>query len=195
MERIFWWRVPIRRASALLRYQPGTDSCKLFFKLKYGNRPQVGIYFGRFMATDLLESSFFDDIDGIIPVPLSRQRERLRGYNQSLMLARGISQITGLPVWADIAERIIDNPQQARLQHIQRKENVKGIFRLRTGATLQKHHVLIVDDILTTGSTVLSLAEVLCANNGTSVSVLTLGLAGHYGTGTASALPVSDGPT
>lgn len=195
MERIFWWRVPVRRASALLRYQPGAASCKIFFKLKYGNRPQAGIYFGRIMATDLLDTGFFDDIDGIVPVPLSQKRERKRGYNQSLMLARGVAEITGLPVWPDAAERIVDNPQQARLRPAQRQENVKGIFRLRNKAQLEQRHVLIVDDVLTTGATILSLAREICTAQGSSVSILTLGLAGQHGTGPAHALSLSGAST
>lgn len=183
MERIFWWRIPIRRASALLRYQPGAASSKIFLRLKYGDRPQAGVYFGRIMAADLQETDFFDGIDGILPVPLSRRRERKRGYNQCLMLARGVSEVTGLPIWADAARRIVDNPQQARLGRAERRKNVQGIFRLHNEAALRGRHVLIVDDILTTGATILSLAEEICRAGGVSVSILTLGLAGQHGTG------------
>lgn len=194
-ERIFWWRVPIVRASALLRYQPGTRSSRIILDMKYRNKPQTGIHFGRIMAADLSDSGFFEGIDAIIPVPLSRQRERQRGYNQSLMLARGISQITGLPVWENVVERIVDNPRQARLHSTERTENVKGIFRLHDKNKICGRHVLIVDDVLTTGATALSLAGEICQGQGTRISVLALALAGTHSTGAAPARPFSDART
>lgn len=180
VERLFWGRLPVVRANAFLRYVPGADSCRLFFALKYYDRPQTGRYFGRLMAADLVADGFFEDISLIVPVPLASDRQRRRGYNQSEWLARGIAEVTGLPVAAEVVRRVRSNPSQTRLSAWQRQENVEGIFALADEARLAGRHVLLVDDILTTGSTLLSCAGEMARVPGARVSILVMGLAGRH---------------
>lgn len=180
VERIFWEKVPVVRANAYLRYLPGAESRNIFFRLKYYDRPQVGRYFGRLMAADLAATGFFESIDCIVPLPLSRQRERRRRYNQSLELARGVSEYVGLPIENQAVVRVVDNPSQTRKRTDERHENVRGIFSLRDAERLAWRHVLLVDDILTTGATLLSCARELAKADGIRISVLVLGLAGSH---------------
>lgn len=180
LERLFWGRIPIERASAYMYYIPQSQSHEVFIRLKYKHRPQIGPFFGRVMAQELLCTGFFDGIDMIIPVPLSKQRRRKRGYNQSAQIARGIRQITGIPIREDIVARSLDNPSQTRLSTTDRRANVQGIFTLLSARELAGRHVLLVDDILTTGSTVLSCAQCLAKAGDVRISVLTMGMARHY---------------
>lgn len=183
VERIFWHHIPIGRANALLYYYPGSDSSEIFMALKYHNRPQIGIVMGRMMAADLLPSGFFDGIDCIVPVPLARRRLYKRGYNQSERLAQGVSQVTGIRVENHAVRRMVANPSQTSLRRYERQKNVENIFRLSHPELLKDRHVLLIDDILTTGSTLLSCALEVCKAEPQAVSILVLGLAGHHGSG------------
>ncbi|MDO4929896.1 MAG: ComF family protein [Bacteroidales bacterium] len=180
VERLFWAMLPIRRANALLHYQTEGDTRYIFFQLKYYNRPRVGRFFGRIMARDLLDTDFFDTVDVIIPLPLHAKKERKRGYNQSLLLAQGISEVTGLPIDTTAIVRWVDNPTQTQLTPEERRENVQGIFHLAHPERVANRHVLLVDDVLTTNATLLSCGRELVRAGGVSISILTLGLAGQH---------------
>ena len=135
---------------------------------------------GRAMAADLADSDFFDGVDLILPLPLSRRREKRRGYNQSTELARGVSEITGLPVDTSSVARTVDNPTQTHLTGQERQANVAGIFRLLRPEALRGRHVLLVDDVLTTGASLISCGQTIAAAGGVRLSVLTLALAGDH---------------
>lgn len=193
VERVFWHHIPIRRANALLRYFPGSDSSKIFMALKYFNRPQVGIVMGRMMAADLLPTDFFEGIDCIVPVPLARRRLYKRGYNQSERLACGVGQVTGIPVETGAVCRVVANPSQTNLRGHERQKNVENIFKLSRPELLKGRHVLVIDDILTSGSTLLSCAREICKAGPKAVSVLVLGVAGYHGGGPAPKPEPADG--
>ena len=181
VERLFWGKIAIERASAFMYYIPNSKSHQLFVRLKYQRRrPQVGHFFGRLMACDLADTDFFSTINLIIPVPLSAQRLHQRGYNQATQLAQGIAAATGLPVCEEAVERHVDNPTQTHLNAHERSQNVKDIFRLVRPELVAGRHVLLVDDILTTGSTILSCAQTLAEAGGVRFSILTMGLSRHY---------------
>ena len=181
VERLFWAKIDIERASAFMYYIPNSETRLSFMRLKYQrHRPQVGHFFGRMMACDLADTDFFSTIDLIVPVSLSAQRQRQRGYNQAAQLALGIAAATGLPVCEEAVERHVDNPTQTHLNAHERSQNVKDIFRLVRPELVAGRHILLVDDILTTGSTILSCAETLAEAGGVRFSILTMGLSRHY---------------
>lgn len=180
VEKLFWEQFPIVRASAFLHYQPGAPYTQAIVALKYHHRPEVGVFFGERMAEELLETDFFEGIDFLVPVPLAKDRQRQRGYNQSEAIARGIEKATGIPVCTDAVARPISNPSQTHLGAAERKENVKGIFALNPKHRLDHCHVLLIDDILTTGATLISCAQTLAQAEDIRISVLTLGLAGTH---------------
>lgn len=181
VEQIFWGQIPICRANAYLRYLPQSESSHIFLRLKYFDRPQIGVTFGEFMAEDLVETDFFEGIDAIIPLPLAKDRQRKRGYNQSEQLAIGVQHITHIPIDTSSVLRVISNPTQTRKKLKERVENVKNIFALAPDHQLNGRHVLLIDDILTTGSTLLSCAREIAKAEDVKISILVLGLAGaHY---------------
>jgi len=183
VERIFWAHIPIRRANALLHYLPGSDSSRIFLEMKYADRPRIGLVMGRLMAADLLPTDFFRGMEILIPVPLARRRLRQRGYNQSEKIAQGLSCLTGLPVETHAVVRVIDNRTQTSMKRHERKKNVENIFRVAQPEKLKGRHLLLIDDILTTGSTLLSCAGELTKARPASISILVLGLAGRHGAG------------
>ena len=180
VERIFWGDFEPVRAAAYMHYRPGSDSALLIKRLKYHGRRALGPFLGRMAAASLERTGFFDGVDCIVPLPLSRQRQRSRGYNQSEEIAKGIAQISGLPIEKKAAKRIVDNPSQTGFNFEERRANVQGIFRISKPERLRGKHVLIVDDIITTGSTLTELAKALLAVDGVSVSILAIGLAGTH---------------
>ena len=175
MVQLFWHLSPIRRAAALIYYEPHSEMAQVVYELKYHNRPDIGEDMGRLMANEMQVAHYMDDIDLLLPVPLSRKRKRQRGYNQSQCLAKGISDITGLPVVTDAVIRRHFRQSQTQLNRKERQENVQDMFQLRSDRSLRNKHVLLIDDICTTGATLIALSDVLRSIEGIRLSVLTLG--------------------
>ena len=177
MAKIFWGQIPIERATALFYYEPHAETANILYEMKYKNHPEIGEVMGRLMARELQMSNFFEGIDGIIPVPLAKKRQRQRGYNQSHELAKGISEITGLPIYNKVVRRTVFEGSQTSLGRWERNENVEQVFELQDAPTIQGKHLLLVDDVVTTGATVIACAKELCKAGGVRISVLSLGLA------------------
>ena len=180
-ERVFWGKFPIKKASAYLFYQQGADSRLLIWDLKYYNRPNVGYIMGKAMARELLPTGFFADISILIPVPLAKKKEKERGYNQSAFIAEGVAIVTGITVERKAVKRVKTTKSQTHLSHFERQENVDGIFSVVKPERLAGKEVLIIDDVLTTGATIASLATEIIKARAASVSVLSLAASVHIG--------------
>lgn len=175
MAQLFWHLSPVEKAAALIFYEPHSEVAQLIYDLKYHDRPDIGEDMGRLMAGEMQLARFFDGIDMLLPVPLSRKRLRQRGYNQSEQLAVGISDVTHLPVVTKALRRTHFHQSQTQLSRRERQENVENLFELRDGSMLQDKHVLLIDDICTTGATLLACCDALKAVHGIRLSVLTFG--------------------
>ena len=133
---------------------------------------------GRMLATELKNSGFFEGIDCLIPVPLHPARLRLRGYNQSEQLALGIAQITGIPVVVDVLERIHNNSTQTHKSSSERWQNTQGLFVPTPKVDkLKNKHVLLVDDVFTTGATLSACIVALSTVDSIQASIVTLAYA------------------
>lgn len=179
IARIFWGLVPIEKGISFFHYTPHSPHSRILFELKYHNHPEVGKTMGRMMAEELKATNFFNGIDLIVPIPLSRKKERQRGYNQSDWIAWGISEATGIPTDTTSVVRTKSNPSQTTLDHRQRRENVRDIFAVWHPESLEGRHILLVDDVITTGATMLSCAETIARACRVRFSVLSLAWAGH----------------
>ena len=176
MAQLFWHLVPVERAAALIYYEPHSEVAQMVYQLKYSDRPDIGEDMGRLMANDMQIAGYFDGIDILLPVPLSRKRMRQRGYNQSEQLAIGISDITHLPVVTQALRRKHFHLSQTQLSRHERQENVADMFEVRNSKLLEGRHVLLIDDICTTGATLTACAEAIKDIPGIRISMLTLGL-------------------
>lgn len=175
MTQLFWGLAPISRATALFFYEPHAEAAQLVYDLKYANRPDIGEDIGRMMAEEMQMADYFTGVDVIIPVPLSSKRKRQRGYNQSEMIARGICEMTHIPIITHALKRKHFHQSQTSLMRHQRQENVAEMFELRDAKDLNDKHILLVDDVCTTGATLTACANVLKDIPGIRISVLTLG--------------------
>ena len=176
MARRFWGRIPIERAAALFYYEAGSEVSRIIHQLKYNDRPEIGEVMGHMAAEEFAADGFFEGIDFIIPVPLARKRQRQRGYNQSEAVARGVAAVTGLPIVCNAVERISFKESQTHKSLRERMENVEDAFRLTGKTSLQNCHVLMVDDIVTSGATICSCVKPMLAAGGLRVSVMSLGM-------------------
>ena len=168
---------PIIRANALIEFHPHGLQAGIIYKMKYKGRSDIAVNMGRHAAKALLPVGFFDGIDVIVPVPITRMRRFQRGYNKSEMFARGMSEVTSLPVDTTSIIRHRFHRSQTRLNLEQRRNNVANAFRLVSSASLSHKHVLVVDDIFTTGATLgACLREISQHATGVRLSILTLGL-------------------
>jgi ComF family protein len=175
--RMFWGRVRLVHCSAWLHYRKGNSTQKLIHQLKYKGRQDIGEHLGRLYGKKIKASGVLADVDGLIPVPLHWKKERKRGYNQSLAIAKGISAETGIPLWTDKVIRRVHNVSQTTKDRFGRWENARERFSLKQGHRLEGKHVLLVDDVITTGATIEALAEVFAETEGIRISVVSIGCA------------------
>ena len=170
-------RGDVVRANALFEFHPKSAMANLVYKMKYRGRAEIGVLMGRHAALVLSSRGFFDGVDMIVPVPLTRKRRRQRGFNQSELIAEGISDVTGISVNRRAFRRVRFTASQTTLRGEERMSNVDGAFLLADPEALSVRHVLMVDDIFTTGGTMSACMREISANtSGTRFSILTLGL-------------------
>ena len=177
MAKLFWGQIQIEKATALFYYEPHAETANILYELKYKNHPEIGEVMGRMMARELQKSGLFDDIDAIVPVPLARKREHERGYNQSLMLAKGVSEVTGLPIYNKVVRRTKFVGSQTHRGRWERNENVADVFELMDGESIRGKHLLLIDDVVTTGATIIACAQEMQKASDVKISVLALGFA------------------
>lgn len=175
VARLFWGRLPVETAYSHIYYHRESLAYPLLMKLKYGHLCDIGKVMGSSMATQLRSKGFFDGIDGIVPVPLHWWRWWKRGYNQSAMMARGISQVANVPILWGLVRRHRFTGTQTHLDAEGRRKNLEAAFRSHK---TEAKHLLLVDDVLTTGATLTSLATaILKENPDVRFSILTLAMA------------------
>lgn len=175
MARLFWGLVPVERAAALFFYEAASPTSRIIYDLKYHDHPEIGVEMGRLLGREFADAAFFDGIDAIVPVPLSRSRQRHRGYNQSRCIAKGIADTTGLPLCDKALRRTKFKKSQTQMRHWERQENVADVFMLRDAEVVSGKHLLLVDDVVTTGATMAACARELLKAGGVRLSFLSLG--------------------
>lgn len=177
VEQRFWGKVQIERASAYFFFYKGSDLQTIMHHLKYKGNKRLGVILGRYAATDLCRSADFRAIDLILPVPLHPKKQAKRGYNQSEQIVTGIAEIMHKPVMCDNLYRKIASDTQTKKSVYDRFKNTQGIFALKAPEALAGKHILLVDDVLTTGSTLEACIQTLLTVENVKVSVFTLALA------------------
>lgn len=174
LEKVFWGRFDVERVTAYFYYQKESPYNRLLHKMKYGNHPEVGMRLALMAAEQLSKEGFFDGIDAIVPLPLSKKKRRQRGYNQCDYIAEGLSQTTGIPVLKDCVVRNKSNETQTHKTRDERWRNVEGIFSLANPELIEGKHILLIDDILTTGATLTNCAIAIKSGCNCRISVFTL---------------------
>lgn len=181
MAKAFWGKIRhFRKAFAPIYHLPHTPSARIVYQLKYFDKPDIGIDVGMAMGTIMAGEGFFDGIDCLLPVPLAKKRQRERGYNQSLMIAEGLRMAYRLPIVANAVRRVSFEASQTKKGRVSRSENVEHAFELANDRKIKGRHVLVVDDVVTTGATVCALATQLERAEVAAISVAAIGYAGEW---------------
>jgi ComF family protein len=177
VAQLFWGRCRIEKAAAFSYYNKGSRIRRLIHNLKYRGIRDVGYELGRIYGLSLKAAGYTKDIDLIMPVPLHPEKLRIRGFNQSETISDGIADVVHLPVDTTSLERRTVSATQTKKSRYERWTNVEGIFRVADPETIMGKHVLLVDDVITTGSTIESCTNELLKIEGVKVSVVALAFA------------------
>lgn len=179
VARHFWGKVNLQAASSYFYFNKGQKVQQLIHNFKYKGKKEVGVKVGEMFGNEIKKSGCFDDIDIIVPVPLHISRMRVRGYNQSDFFAQGLSQVIGAPAKTSVITRKRKTATQTKKHRFERYENVKDVFEVVDSTSLTGKHILLVDDVITTGSTLASSAETILKVENTKVSVASMAFAYH----------------
>jgi len=179
VERVFWGRVRIESAASFLYFSKGGKVQKIMHKLKYKGRQEIGVFLGEQYGLELLNSDTFKNIDIIIPVPLHKMKLKKRGYNQSEKFAEGLSLSMKKPVSTDNLYRKIFSETQTKKTRYKRWQNVESIFDIKNPELLKSKHILLVDDVITTGATMEACVNVLKKVEDIKISIASIAYASN----------------
>ena len=177
VERLFWGRVDLHAASSMLFFERSSKVQRMMHRLKYKADHSIGLELGRLMAKEIKGSERLKDVEAIVPVPLHRSRQRSRGFNQSFVISTGMGEVLEIPALEHGLERVERTTSQTRKGRLQRWQNVKAAFKVNDSKALTKKHVLLIDDVVTTGATLEGCAHMLLELPETKVSVFTVACA------------------
>ncbi|MFM6954285.1 MAG: ComF family protein [Sphingobacteriaceae bacterium] len=173
----FWGRVPLKQAGAFLHFRKGTLVQHLLHNIKYSKRPELAVRMGELYGQELLKSRNFMWPDVLIAVPLHPRKLKSRGYNQSACLAEGLSQILGCSVVEGVLQRASFTETQTKKSRFARYENLQDAFELIHPEQIEGKHILLVDDVITTGATLEACALAIHAKARVQLSVCALAFA------------------
>jgi len=176
VSQLFWGRILLQQVSSFIYFAKGSPYQHILHELKYNGQKRIGIEMGRMFGIELKYTPF-SCADMIHPVPLHHKKQKKRGYNQSELIASGMAEILHLPVETTLISRKDDTLSQTRKSRYERWENVQHVFCCENPEAIRNKHVLLVDDVITTGATIEACASCILKFEGVSVSVASLAYA------------------
>ena len=177
LRKRFWGILPLDDCFAYLIFENNNEVQKIIHEIKYNRNKELCYTMGIALGHLILSLGKVANIDFIIPVPLHKNREHQRGFNQAEILANGVSSITNVPVLIDGVNRAVDNKSQTKKNRSERDKNTENIFVITNSQVLQGKHVLLLDDVITTGATICSCGQSLLTVKNLRLSVAALATA------------------
>lgn len=174
VEQTFYGRLKIEFATALLFYRTKGISQKLIYQLKYKGRQEIGNLLGQWLGAELKESKRFPSIDYIVPVPLHDKKLKKRGYNQLSTFGNSISNILNIPFIENVLIKKSQTDTQTLKRRFERWKNVNEIFHLTDTTIFEHKHLLLIDDVITTGATLEACALELFKTKNIKISIATM---------------------
>jgi ComF family protein len=171
VEKIFYGRLPIEKAAAAFYFTKASLVQHLISELKYKNNKAAGFFLGRMMGQYLANTTRFETVDLLIPLPLHPLKEHLRGYNQAQIICAGIQSCWKKPIENNALKRAYFRETQTQQNRVSRWQNMEGIFEMAAPELVKNRHVLLVDDVITTGATLEAAGTALLSANGTRLSI------------------------
>ncbi len=173
----FAGRVNFQKATSFAYFTTGGLLQHLLHELKYNDKKYIGYYLGQQLGYDLQQTNWHEGVDIVIPVPLHPKKEAQRGFNQSLFIAEGLANVLQIPINSKTLTRAEHTESQTQKTREERIMNMKGAFSIQDQQQLEQKHILIIDDVLTTGATLESCILALQKTEGVKVSIATIGIA------------------
>ncbi len=171
VEKIFRGRLLLANASAQVYFTKDSPVQNMLHRLKYGGLKQIGILMGRLTGEDLKRSGLYNDVDAVVPLPLNVRKQKTRGFNQAALIAEGIGSALNIPVLNDVVARKKYTETQTHKSRAERWNNIEGKFEVVNAGELMDKHVLLVDDVITTGATLESCGMELLKTAGLRLSI------------------------
>ena len=170
IEQKFYGRIDFIHAASAYYFTKDSLLQHLLFQLKYHHNKEVGFYFGRILGHLLLETPRFQDIDVLVPLPLNPKKEAARGYNQAAIICEGIAAVWNKPILKNAVIRTLFTETQTHRSRIDRWQNMQGAFEVANATALEGNHILLVDDIVTTGATLEACGAAILTTKNTRLS-------------------------
>lgn len=180
ISKIFWGRVTIYSAAAFYGFNKGGKVQHLIHQLKYRGQKNIGVAVGKLYGYELKNCSNFNTVTTIIPVPLHPKKQKKRGYNQSDGFAEGLAESMNVDADLKTLYRDVESETQTKKSRFSRWQNVETIFQLRDTKAIEGKHILLVDDVITTGATLEACAHTLLQAPGVKVSIATIAYAANH---------------
>lgn len=177
MTQLFWGRVPIETGAPLFFFRKGSKVQHLIHAFKYKGYREIGPYLGRLHGHELKHSPLYQGLDMVVPVPLHIRKERRRGFNQSVLFARGLAESLEIPLVTNRLLRIVPTTSQTRKTRFKRWQNVKSVFHIPDLSVFENKRILLVDDVVTTGSTLEACCQKLLEARNVKLWLATIALA------------------
>lgn len=174
LHNVFFGRMPLAEGAALYRFEKESPIQDILHTIKYKGNQKLAAYMGTLMGAYFKQNQFFKTVDTIVPVPLHHKKERKRGFNQSAIIGAGLAQGLGVPLEKNLVYRNTFTTTQTKKSRFARWENVATVFSC-DAEDLRHRHLLLVDDVLTTGATIEACAQPLL-QKGARISIATLAL-------------------
>jgi ComF family protein len=176
ISKIFYGRIQLQAATALFYFHKHGRVQRLLHNLKYRGKEELGRVFGNWLGAELLESSFFNGIDVVIPVPIHSKKLKQRGYNQVALFAQQLAQVLGVVYRDDVLLKSVNTKTQVFQSRTARYESVAHSFYVKNRSAIDYKHVLLVDDVITTGATIEACALALTATSNSRLSMATIAI-------------------
>ena len=177
IEKDFWGRIPLSAAYSQFYFSKEFLIQHLIHQLKYKGDTKIGFYLGEIMGKTLLKNTRFSSVEALIPLPLYADKEHKRGYNQATVICNGMSSVMNIPVLNGAVIRQHATETQTRKHRTERWENVKSSFKVAKPGQLSGKHLLLVDDVVTTGATLEACGNVILQTENVKLSIATLAYA------------------
>ncbi len=174
VEKIFYGRIQMEHAGSVFYFTKGSLIQRMLIELKYRHSKEAGLYLGKLLGMELAASGRFDAVDAIIPLPLNPKKEKKRGYNQAMIIAEGINKEWKKPILKNAVVRKLFTDTQTKKGRVERLQNMEDVFIVKDAPALENKHLLLVDDVVTTGASLEACAAPILKIPGTKISIATV---------------------